>query len=140
MADWSVNIRMAKGSTTKAATKKGSTGKGGAVQGDTEIVVDLPGYTQGQALDAAPGDVVSWYNQTDDKHQLLMTVKSSNPPFTSNTLNDAIPPGQSSDAYVCAPPKTSPAPDDWVVTYQCKLHPQNLKESGTINVTTPPSS
>jgi hypothetical protein len=59
MADWSVNI---------IQTKSGAA-----------FVVDFPNAKQGQPLQAAQDDLVSWFNQTDDEHQPWQTDANYKP-------------------------------------------------------------
>lgn len=114
MADWSVNIVQ---TTT----------------GETEFVID--GGQPGQALEADQGDLVSWYNKTNDRHQLWETDEDYNP-LGQSGLPGLIKPGLSSDAYDCAQPLWGPS--SWTVYYYCSLHPENLKERGVIEVTALP--
>ena len=114
MADWNVNIVQ-------------------TASGEAEFVID--GGQPGQPLEATQGDLVSWYNKTDDPHQLWQTDEDYNP-LGQSGLPGLIKPGLSSDAYDCAQPLWGPA--SWTVYYYCSLHPENPGERGSIEVTALP--
>lgn len=120
----------------------------------TAFQPDIPGFNPGEALPAQQNDVVSWKNLTDDTHQPWPTEPWPTDPNESvqplsdadvlprgsaNYLSDPIPPGEpSTPAYVVQQPDT--APDEWIVYYYCRLHPDNEAERGTISATIPPNS
>ena len=114
MADWNVNIVQTS-------------------SGEAEFVID--GGQPGQPLEATQGDLVSWYNKTDDSHQLWQTDADYNP-LGQSGLPGLIKPGLSSDAYDVVQPLWGPA--SWTVYYYCSLHPDNPKERGSIEVTALP--
>ena|SRR5215207_2532268 len=114
MADWNVNIVQ-------------------TPSGEAEFVID--GGQPGQPLEAAQGDLVSWYNKTNDSHQLWETDEDYNP-LGQSGLPHLIRPGLSSDAYDCAQPLWGPS--SWTVYYYCSLHPDNPNERGSIEVTALP--
>jgi plastocyanin len=118
MADWLINI------VTGAS-------------GDAEFVVAFPGATQGQPLEADQDDEVTWSNETDDEHQPWQTDQNYNPVAASD-LSDPIPAGQPSDNYACVQPSGNPP--QWTVYYYCKLHPNNAKERGSIQVAALPQN
>jgi hypothetical protein len=97
--------------------------------GDAAFVVDFPGAKQGQPLQAQQEDIVSWYNQTDDVHQVWQTDPTYNP-LDGASLTNPIPAGQSSDGYDCIQPNGSP--QTWTVYYYCNRHPENPLERGSI--------
>lgn len=114
MADWNVNIEQ-------------------TASGEAEFVID--GGQPGQPLEATQGDLVSWYNKTDDSHQLWQTDENYNP-LGQSGLPGLIKPGLSSDAYDVAQPLWGPS--NWTVYYYCSLHPDNPKERGSVEVTALP--
>jgi plastocyanin len=123
MPDWSVNIVS-------------------TASGDAAIVVDLPGYKQGDPLQAEQEDIVSWYNQTEDVHQLWQTDANYSP-LDAASMTGPIPAGQSSDGYPCVQPVTSPpggSQQGWTVYYYCNRHPDNPRERGSIVLTALPTN
>ena len=114
MADWNVNIVQ-------------------TASGEAEFVVD--GLQPLQPLQGTQGDLVSWYNRTNDQHQLWQTDENYNP-LGESGLPGLIKPGLSSDSYDCAQPLWGPS--NWTVYYYCSLHPDNEKERGVIELTALP--
>jgi hypothetical protein len=112
MADWLVNIVE-------------------EVNGQAKFVVGLPGCQQGQPLQADQDDLVSWYNQTNDSHQIWQTDSDYNP-LGQSALPGLVKPGQPSNTYDCAQPAWLPA--SWTIYYYCSLHPHNELERGSIQV------
>lgn len=104
-----------------------------------EFIPDFPNAKQGDPLQAQQDDLVSWNNTTDNVHEPWETDSNYNPKTSSN-LSDTIAPGQASNWYDCAQPKTKPQPRTWTIYYYCSQHPSNQKERGTIEVAVPPAS
>jgi len=93
-------------------------------------IADAPGAFTPQ--EARLGEIVSWFNTTQDKHQPWPTDSNYNPLNVDATspayLADPIDPGKSSDAY------SLPVGVPYAVGtlyYCCKIHP---KERGQITV------
>lgn len=101
--------------------------------GDAEFVLD--GGQPGQPVEATQGDLVSWSNQTNDRHQLWETDENYNP-LSQSGLPGLIKPGLSSDSYDVAQPMWGPS--SWTVYYYCSLHPDNTMERGVIEATALP--
>ena len=101
--------------------------------GEAEFVLD--GGQPGQALEATQGDLVSWNNQTNDRHQLWETDENYNP-LSQSALPGLIKPGLPSDSYDVAQPLWGPS--SWTVYYYCSLHPDNTLERGVIEATALP--
>ena len=88
-------------------------------------------------LDAWQDDLVSWNNTTGATHQIEVVEiawegGTSAPGFATQPIPKH---GSSRPTYDAAAP--TPAPPAWIVSYRCKLHPQ---ETGTIKVTVYPTS
>jgi plastocyanin len=87
---------------------------------------DVFGTSTGQPLQAQVGDLVSWNNQTADKHQIQVKVT---PAFTTKEILAGKP---STPGYV-----VQAANKGTTITYVCTLHldkEKNPTETGTIEV------
>ena len=89
-------------------------------------IADAPGAFSSQ--EARVGEIVHWFNTTQDKHQPWPTDNNYKPlenvdPTSPAYLADPIDPGKPSDAYSL--------PMVGTLYYCCKIHP---KEHGQITV------
>jgi hypothetical protein len=126
MATWIVNI------------------ENGANPGDPAKFVPQLQRAGADGLLAAPGDLVSWSNRTDDVHEPWPTDQNYTPltdaqvgeSGSQNYLSDEINPRRSSrPSWYVRKLKAPPAPtigDGNTIYYCCKLHPQ---ERGKIIIT-----
>jgi hypothetical protein len=94
----------------------------------------------GGALQASKGDIVAYFNATDDAHQPWPTDSNfvplpdaSVPRQSTYYLSDQIAAKHSSrPSWVAFPPTSAMSPDGKTLFYCCKLHPN---EHGAIIVT-----
>jgi hypothetical protein len=99
------------------------------------FVVDRTDVTPGAPLVAAPNDLVSWNNTTDETHQpwpanpdgTPILPVSSVPRDSTNYLSDPIPQNSSSRPSWLVPTPASGASNTFL--YCCLLHP---KEQGQV--------
>ena len=94
-----------------------------------------PAVPPGTPLQAQPQDIVTWGNQTTEKHQIGV----ANPgqpiadPSQAAFISEVMPPGGSSAPQYVVPAGTAVGV---VIHYCCLLHPTDPTEQGQIVVTT----